>query len=199
MRILLQIAATFTTLLAIVWSTNAMAEESPRVIVEKATTGIISELNRYSIDERTDELVKSLVLEHLVPAVDQQRVAMGALGKHWRRANPEQREAFIVRFRDQQIRTYSGAFRAFDGEGFTIGDERISDNGDRAFVRGQLIPKSGQPIPIDFRLYQNGDGQWRVYDAVVAGLGMVKSYRDQLSQRLENMTIAQLLEELESE
>lgn len=199
MRILLQIAATFTTLLALLWSVGSMANDSPRQVIENATNSIISELNRHSADERTDEFVRNLVLAHLAPAMDERRVAMGILGKHWRRANPEQREIFIVRFRDQQIRTYTGAFKAFDGERFTIIDERFNDNGDRAIVRGQLIPKNGQPIPIDFRLYQNPDSQWRVYDAVVAGLGMVRSYRDQLSQRLENTSIAQLLEELENE
>lgn len=199
MRILLQIAATFTTFLALIWSAGSFAEQSPSQVIEQATSNIISELNRLTLDERSDDLVRHFVLKHLAPAVDERRVAMGILGKHWRRANPEQRDVFIARFRDQQIRTYSGAFKAFDGEQFTVIDERINDNGDRAIVRGQLIPKNGQPVPIDFRLYQNSEAQWRIYDAVVAGLGMVRSYRDQLAQRLENTSIAQLLEELETD
>ena len=52
-------------------------------------------------------------------------------------------------------------------------------------------------MPVDFRLYFDKDtNQWRVYDAVVAGLGMVKTYRDQLSQRLQNISMDELLAEL---
>lgn len=170
---------------------------SPRAVVERATTGIIDELNKLTIEQRTDAEIRRLVMTWIVPVVDQERIAMGALGKHWRRATPEQRKAFIERYRELQIRTYSGAFKAFSGEQFVFEDARFNETGDKAIVKGTLKQTNGNLIPMDFRLYQAKPGaEWLVYDAVVAGLGMVKTYRDQLNERLQNASLDTLLAEL---
>lgn len=200
MRIVIQSAASFiiVTALALASSLSAAAE-TPRSVVAQATQGVINELKRLPVEDRTDEQVRHLVLAYLVPAIDQQRVAMGALGKHWRRASEEQRQRFIELFRDQQIRTYSGAFKSFNGQQIALDDARFNQRGDRALVKGQLIQNSGQTIPLDFRLYQTRDGSWQVYDAVVAGLSMVKAYRTQLSEQLQSMSIAELLIQMEQQ
>jgi len=188
------------TLLAFNTQASAEAPVSPKAVVEKATFGIIEELNKLTPEQRTEDEIRRLVTTYIVPAIDQEKIAMGALGKYWRRATPEQRKAFIERFRERQIRTYSGAFKAFSGEQFIYEDPRFSPDGSKALVKGTLKQTNGQTVPVDFRLYLDEDtNQWRVYDAVVAGLGMVKTYRDQLTERLQNISMDQLLEELASE
>src|SRR5690606_40018911 len=79
------------------------APEDPRTVVERATNGIINDLNKLTLEQRTDAEIRRLVMTWIIPAIDQQRIAMGALGKHWRRATPEQRQAFIDRYRELQI------------------------------------------------------------------------------------------------
>ncbi|WP_221795751.1 MlaC/ttg2D family ABC transporter substrate-binding protein [Oceanobacter mangrovi] len=194
-----------TTTAMLLFALNSWAA-TPTEVVTKATNGLIDKLKATTVEDRTDELVTSLVMEYIVPAIDQEKIAMGAMGKYWRLASPQQRDEFIERFRELQIRTYSGAFKAFSGEKLAYEDARINDAGDRALVQGQLIQQNGNVIPIDFKLYQGDDKQWRIYDAVVSGLSMVKTYRDQMSQRLqgtnpgnakERMDV--LLEELKKE
>lgn len=178
---------------------SAATEEpdTPTAVVEAATRGVITELNKMKVEERTEEQVRRLVMTYIVPAIDQTKIAMGALGKHWRRTNPEQRQQFIERFRALQIRTYTGAFRAFNGQEFSFDAARFNERGDRALVKGKLIQNATNHIPIDFRLYYNKkEKHWYIYDAVVAGLGMVKTYRQQLSERLNSISISQLLAEL---
>ncbi|MAD47581.1 MAG: hypothetical protein CMI02_16540 [Oceanospirillaceae bacterium] len=198
MTTLQSIRAVVLTLMAMFAMTATASEPaSPKAVVEKATFGIIEELNKLKPEERTEDEVRRLVTTYIVPAIDQEKIAMGALGKYWRRATPEQRQAFIDRFRERQIRTYSGAFKAFSGEQFVYSDPRFSPDGRKALVKGTLQQTNGQTVPVDFRLYFDKDtNQWRVYDAVVAGLGMVKTYRDQLSQRLQNISMDELLAEL---
>lgn len=199
MRIVLQSFSAFIVLLAALTAAVSVRAEqpSPREVVERATAGIIDELNRLTPEQRTDDEIRRLVMTWIVPVVDQERIAMGALGKHWRRATPEQRTAFIDRYRELQIRTYSGAFKAFSGEQFVFEDARFNESGDKAIVKGTLKQTNGNLIPMDFRLYQRNQGsEWLVYDAVVAGLGMVKTYRDQLNERLQNVSLDTLLAEL---
>ncbi|MDK2776880.1 MAG: ABC transporter substrate-binding protein [Pseudomonadota bacterium] len=203
MRIAFQAASALILFLAaVVLSAQAAASDTkpPQQVVEDATAGIISELNKLEPEARTEEEVRRLVMTYIVPVIDQEKIAMGALGKYWRRATPEQRQEFIDRFRELQIRTYSGAFKAFSGEQFNFEAPRFSPNGDKALVKGTLMQTTGQTVPVDFRLYLDDEtGQWRVYDAIVAGLGMVKTYRDQLTEKLQNISMNELLAELSAD
>lgn len=64
-------------------------------------------------------------------------------------------------------------------------------------MRTNLRQTNGNLIPVDFRLYQKDEGsEWLVYDAVVSGLSIVKTYRDQLNDRLQQISMDELLEEL---
>lgn len=180
-------------------SLSQAAPIDPREVIENATGGVVKELKTLSMEQRTDAKVRDLVMTYIIPAVDEQRVAMGALGKYWRSATPEQRKAFISLYRELQIRTYSGAFKAFNGEKFEIDEVVYNDSRDKAIVKGNLKQANGQLVPIQFRLYQaKPDAPWLTYDAVVAGLSMVKTYRDQLSEKLQNISMDELLKELSS-
>lgn len=186
---------TATSLLLL--SVFSFATPGPREVIEKATGGVTVELLKLSQAERSDAKIRELVLTYIIPAVDEQRVAMGALGKHWRTATPAQRQSFINLYRELQIRTYSGAFKAFNGEKFDVQEVVFSEEGDKAIVKGELKQADGKVIPVHFRLYQRDkNSPWLTYDAVVAGLSMVKTYRDQLSEQLQKMSMEQLLQEL---
>lgn len=173
------------------------SNDAPHKIVERSTEGVINALKSLPVADRTEDKVRELVMTWIIPAVDEQRVAMGALGKYWRNAEPEQRQAFIELYRESQIKTYSGAFKAFDGEKIIISDTVFNAKGDKAIVKTVLKQKDGKEIPVDFRLYQKKEGDsWLVYDAVVAGLSLVKTYRDQLNEKLQNTTLDAFLLEL---
>ena len=178
-------------------SVKAQAAIAPADVIRQATNGVVADLNQLSIEKRSDDAVRAIVMKWIIPAVDETRVAMGALGKHLRDATPEQRQQFIDRYRELQIQTYSGAFKAFNGEQFAITDTVFNDSGDKAIVKGTIKQKDGSLVPVDFRLYQKSAKEpWLVYDAVVAGLSLVKTYRDQLNEQLQKMSMAELLIEL---
>lgn len=189
----------FPLMIALVFSFSAQAGEieEPRAVIQAATDGVINTLTELAPEERTDEVIHDLVSTWIIPAVDERRLAMGALGKHWRRASNEQRQSFIDLYKELQIKTYSSAFKAFAGERFVISETVYNNKGDKAIVRTNLRQTNGNLIPVDFRLYQKDEGsEWLVYDAVVSGLSIVKTYRDQLNDRLQQISMDELLEEL---
>lgn len=188
----------FISLLTLFFSASLWAQTTaPATVIQQATAGVVADLNQLSMEQRSDQAVRAIVMKWIIPAVDETRVAMGALGKHWRAATPEQRQQFIDRYRELQIQTYSGAFKSFSGEQFSITDTVLNDNGDKAIVKGTIKQKDGSLVPVDFRLYQNNENApWLVYDAVVAGLSLVKTYRDQLNEQLQKMSMSDLLTEL---
>ena len=165
----------------------------PTETVRDATTGMISELSQLSQEQRTDTEIQRLVESYILPTIDQEKIAKLALGKHWKKASDVQRSAFIETFRDLQVRTYTGAFKAFNGQEFNFKDPRFNKTGSKAIVKGEMRQANGQAIPVDFKLHVNDQQQWKIYDAVIAGLGMVKTYRQQLNRQLQNNTLDQVI------
>ena len=196
----LAIKYTLATVLVMLFAVRSYADDAPMKVVSEATNGVIKELIKTSPEDRDPKLVERLVASYILPAIDQEKIAMGALGKYWRRATPEEQQRFITIFRERQMKTYGGAFKAFSGETLTFSETRYSPDGERAIVKGEFTQSSGSKVPVDFRLYLDKDSdQWLVYDAVISGLSMVKTYRTQLSDRLQNISIAELLTALEPE
>ena len=72
---------------------------TPTETVEYATESVISELQKIPAEGRNTDEVKRLVESYILPAIDQERIAKLALGKHWRKATKDQRSAFIDTFR----------------------------------------------------------------------------------------------------
>ncbi|MFT6113228.1 MAG: phospholipid transport system substrate-binding protein [Oleiphilaceae bacterium] len=186
-------------LIAFLSTINVAHGADPTETVEFATQSVISELKKIPVTERNPDEVQRLVESYILPAIDQKRIAKMALGKHWRKATKAQRIAFIDTFRDLQIRTYTGAFKAFDGQKFEFRAARFNKSGKRAIVKGQMIQPNGQSIPIDFKLYVNKQQEWKIYDAVIAGLGMVTTYRQQLSAQLQNKSLDEIITSMASD
>lgn len=88
----------FISLLTLFFSASLWAQTTaPATVIQQATAGVVADLNQLSMEQRSDQAVRAIVMKWIIPAVDETRVAMGALGKHWRAATPEQRQQFIDR------------------------------------------------------------------------------------------------------
>jgi phospholipid transport system substrate-binding protein len=66
--------------------------------------------------------------------------------------------------------------------------------GDYAEVRTELI-STKQEIPMTYRLlYKSGD--WRVYDVVIEGVGLVANYRSQFKRVIRDSSYEGLVQKL---
>jgi ABC-type transporter MlaC component len=192
-----RLTAVFTLVLAF-FAGNASAL-GPTETIQNATSSLIQELSELEIEQRDHTQVQRLVESYILPTIDQEKIAKLALGKHWRKASEAQKISFISAFRDLQIRTYTGAFKSFNGQEFSFDEARFNKDESRAIVKGEMLQPSGQAIPIDFKMFINKQQQWKVYDAVIAGLSMVKTYRQQLSSQLQSKSLDQIIADMKSE
>ena len=144
-----------TLSLVLAFFTGTASATGPTETVEYATSSIINELSQLENEQRSQHVVQRLVESYILPAIDQEKIAKLALGKHWKKATAEQRAAFIGTFRDLQIRTYTGAFTAFNGQEFNFKKPRFNKTGIKAIVKGEIVQPNGQKISLDFKLYVN--------------------------------------------
>jgi ABC-type transporter MlaC component len=51
-------------------------------------------------------------------------------------------------------------------------------------------------VNLQYRLYQAGNGKWMVYDANLAGLGVLKTYRVQFNEQIQKDGIQKTIDQL---
>ena len=65
---------------------------------------------------------------------------------------------------------------------------KFNSAGDKAIVRSEIVAAGGPPIVGDYRL-RFSNGQWKAYDAVIEGVGLLKSYRSQFTDEIRQKGI----------
>ena len=109
-----------------------------------------------------------------------EEMAKRTVGAEWAKRTPEERREFVDSFRTLLSNSYLGRIENYSGEKVHYNKE-ITD-GDHAEVRTEI--DTGQStIPIDYKM-ENAGGDWRVYDVVVEGTGLVSNYREQFKRIL---------------
>jgi len=196
----------FRALAAALLIAGASLALAPRARADEAPGPMIGRLSQDLIDTiRADKTLQSgdiaplvaLVDRKIMPNVDFRRMTAAATGPAWRRASPEQQQQLQEQFKMLLVRTYSGALRQ-------VGDQTVevlpmrSKPGDQEVVVRTLIKTGGDPIQMDYRLYQTpGQGTgWKVYDLNVMGIWLIDTYRTQFAQQINAGGIDKLLQAL---
>jgi polar amino acid transport system substrate-binding protein len=177
----------------------SLANESPRQVVETAATKMTQRLitDKDKISSQ-DYYVEHLVNELLLPVVDHVYMAKRVLAKNWKKASKEQKKQFVGAFKHKVIRTYAGAFKAFNGEEIIFSDAKLSKSKKKASVKSAIQRVGAPAIDVTYKLYLK-KGKWLTYDVVIEGVSLVKNFRDQFQQNIKKLGLAQAISELANE
>jgi phospholipid transport system substrate-binding protein len=138
--------------------------------------------------ERHDRVRK--VAEDIFDYTD---TARRALGPHWNARTPQEKEEFSRLFADLLDRSYISKIDLYQGEKVRWVGESIT--GDEALVKTQIATKSGQSVPVDYRLHDR-DGRWLVYDVTIEGVSLVSNYRTQFNKVVQTESYQALVDKL---
>ncbi len=180
-------------------SAYSIAAEDPRQVVETAALAMTERLitDKDEISSQ-DYYVEHLVDELLLPVVDHVYMAKRVLGKNWKKTSKVQKKQFVGAFKHKVIRTYAGAFKAFNGEEIIFENAKYSKSKKKASVKSAIQRVGAPAINVTYKLYLK-KSRWLTYDVVIEGVSLVKSFRDQFQQRIEKLGIAQAISELANE
>ncbi|MFQ5465222.1 MAG: phospholipid-binding protein MlaC [Thermodesulfobacteriota bacterium] len=122
--------------------------------------------------------VMSLISERF----DFEELSRRTLARHWRKRTDAEKEEFV------------GLYTRFLQDFYM---DRIEDNrrqkvvytgetlrGKVAEVQTLVVTAKGLEVPINYRLKQGPDG-WKVYDVVIEGVSLVRSYRTQFGEVIQ--------------
>lgn len=141
--------------------------------------------------QRLYELVDDIVLPHF----DFERMARWVLGKHWKRASPEQQQRFVAEFRTLLVRTYGTALLDYTDLKINYLPLRMSEGSEDVTVRTEVMKPGAQPIPINYSMLRRADG-WKVYDVAIDGISLVSNYRTDFSNQINTGGLDALIQKL---
>jgi phospholipid transport system substrate-binding protein len=187
--------ALFVTLAGVVWSGSQVF----------ANTGDAGEfllaLNRNAVAQfndasLSDEVKEQRFREMADQTFDIPSISKFVLGVNWRRATPEQRQAFIDIFKEVNTQRFLPMFSEYRDQKFSITQVRQDDNKpDLYFVSSMIDRSEGAPITIEWRLFRKDD-TFHVLDVKAEGVSMVLTLRKEYSSVINNVGIDGLIEQL---
>jgi phospholipid transport system substrate-binding protein len=154
------------------------------------------EVHRILADSSMPPPAKRAAIREMAEQVfDLAETARRALGPHWNKRTPAERQEFVRLFADLLDRTYVSKIELYGGERLLFTAESI--DGDYAVVRGKVITRQGSEAPVEGRLHRRSD-RWLVYDILIEGVSLVGNYRTQFDRIIRTSSWEELIRRLRS-
>lgn len=115
----------------------------------------------------------------LVRDFDLRLMAKFALGRHWRRATAEQRQAYVSAFTGHLLTSYASQLGKADLQAIEFQGTQLAGKQD-VMVQSLVRRQTGAPVTILWRLRPR-DGQYRIIDVVVEGVSMALTKRQEFT------------------
>jgi phospholipid transport system substrate-binding protein len=119
-------------------------------------------------------------------------MAKRSLGAEWVKRTPEEQKEFAANFQTLLANTYLGRIEAYSGEKVQYLKELNDGEYAEVYTR---VDNGKSVIDLTYKM-ENSGGEWRVYDVVVEGTGLVQNYREQFKRILRKDSFAELSKQL---
>ena len=141
----------------------------------------------YANDDK--ELFFSQVETLIDPMIDFRRFARNVMGPYYKRATPEQRDAFAMSFKRSLVRTYALALTQFsDGNVEVLPPRRPPRTPDEAKVTQQI--RSGSASYMVVYDMRRRDGRWSLRNMIIEGLNVGITFKEQFASAVKSPTYA---------
>jgi len=171
----------------------------PQELVENSAKRMLAELDKNRpIYAKDSAKLDSLVANVLLPNFDSEYSARLVLGQAWRTATPEQRKRFVDAFYHSLLRNYGNALLNFTADRFVILPYKPDPADTTATVRTEVKKSSGESVPVNFSLRKTETG-WKAWDVVIEGISYVKSFRTDIGAEIQQKSLDEVINRLESE
>lgn len=194
----MKLAVAMLAIGALAADASATPERSPEQVIRDA-----SELTMQALEGRRDELRRdrdalfALVDEVLLPRWDRQATGQAVMGRYWREATPQQREAFIQALYRKLLDSYGEGILQYDASQLRITGTRGNPESGQVLVDSEVRLEDGTPVPISYRMRLH-QGSWKVFDVIVEGISYLTTYRNQYANEFRAKGIQGVIDELEA-
>lgn len=163
-----------------------------RVTVEDVVAVIKADKD---IQAGSQEKTLALVEEKVLPHFDFERMTQLAVGKHWRKATPEQRQALVREFRNMLVRTYTKVFSVYRDQIIEVKPLKMAAEANEVTVLTTITKPGNPPIPVNYEMKKKANG-WKAFDIYIEGVSMIMNYRSTFAAQIQESGIDGLIKSL---
>lgn len=177
-------------------SRPGMAGQGP-VEVLQSMTNTLEEIVKQDPDIIYDQQrLRVIAHEVVLPHVDMRTMSRWVLGKNWRKATPEQRDAFVIEFQELLLSSYLRQVKTYEEEVARFLPLRGGQKEGRAVVNAEIDQPNGPVIHVIFRMHQVKT-EWLIFDVSVEGISLVATHRSSFNSEIRNSGIDELIARLQ--
>ncbi|MDJ0986108.1 MAG: ABC transporter substrate-binding protein [Desulfobacterales bacterium] len=145
-------------------------------------------------EDLSQQAKESEVIEIVSPMFDFELMAKLSLGKkYWPGLSVSQKERFTEQFIKRLRQSYLNKLTAYTNEKI-IYESPVAVK-KKVHVPTLLISK-GKKISMLYKLYSSNN-TWKIYDVEIQGVSIIRSYRSQFNEILQNGTFDDLLQKMQ--
>jgi phospholipid transport system substrate-binding protein len=145
-------------------------------------------------DGGSKEAQKGKLLALVDSNVDIDFVAKFVLGKWWRTATEDQRQAYLEAYRPFLKNNYVAKLTRYSGQTFKLGTVRADSSGNYS-VPMTIVDPQGANVIMMYRVAQNGNN-YRIADIVVEGVSLINTQRQEFNSIASGKGIDYLIDAL---
>lgn len=158
---------------------------APDVLIRNTVQEVLTVVKQdKDIQAGNQKKILALVDAKVLPHFDFDRMTRLAVGKPWRAATPEQKQALTTEFRAMLVRTYTKAFTVYRDQAVEIKPFNMAADASEATVKTIIKKQGAQPVSVDYQLSKGADG-WKAFDIAIEGVSMVGSYRGSFASEIQ--------------
>ena len=177
-----------------------LAKESAHTFVIKT----VEEISVFITENKTmlendEEYLRTKVDELVIPKLNISLMSKIVLGRdNWIASNDYQKREFQKAFRSLMVRTYMKSLTTFDGEKMKFMPFKAGKRPNIARVNSIYLLSEGE-LPVSYRLKFTESNGWKVFDIIIDGISLLKNYRTDFQEHIQNNGINSLIAELKGD
>lgn len=185
-------------LVTVLMTVGAASAESPTpmAVIQEPIDAVIAILNDSQYKTAGNKKrQRDEIWQTVKPMFDFDEIARRTVARHWQDFSAAEQTAFADVFAQFLGNTYIDKIQGeYHNEQIVyLGQDFYGEA--YAEVKTHIVRETVE-IPVDYRMFKNSDGVWKVYDIIVEGVSLVKNYRTQFASILRTKKPAQLIEQL---
>ncbi len=180
MKILSRYSFGLLAMLALIFSLQSQAAEEPQVVVEKVAKELFALANSKNEGKITEENYFSQTESVLDKVVAFRFIASNVMGSEvYKKATPEQREAFLKVFRAGLVKSYAKGISNYAKSEIKIsGVKTDPKKPGRATVQQEVKDKDAVH-QLDYSMKLEKDNTWKLFNVVLNGANLGQTFQGQ--------------------
>jgi phospholipid transport system substrate-binding protein len=180
----------FLIFLAMLVTTQAIADSTPTDDVRSAVEAVIALLKDDQLDRDTR---RDRMREVIDKRFDFRAMSQRTLATNWKKATDAEQQRFTELFSELIQNSYVSKIESYTNETVEYPGEKLKG---RKAVVDTLIITSSAEIPVNYRVYLK-DGSWLVYDVIIEGVSLISNYRSSYQEIVKRDGFDGLLAQME--